>query len=527
MPLETKTLDETIDLARALIRNLIPEADLSEGSDYDITARLLAAIYLGNQGQAEYLKKQILPDDADADFVEDHAEARGLERLDATKSVGKVLLTSSADDDVQPDDSELVHGDGRKYSLQGSATTDTPGFAGLSVASGSTAQRIYVDGFTPGNLSADDPISIGGDTAVVREVLDGVSAIDLYYPLAAAPSAGTAIDPLTGVVADIIADETGLSGDKPAEDTLTVSSPVGGIDATATVLELSGGADDETTDELRRRTKAVMAARPASGNPAHYMAWALETPDVRVSQAFVFPEIYGQYGHLTLIIMGPPGARVLGTRVQDAVREYIESKAGFADDFEVLSISYDATAIDVDLNITTQVGYEPDWSGSFDVVASSSSGTTVVLSSDPRGTIEVGDRVLLQITGPGLVPLEQRTVSAVLSDRVLLETAPSGDVLGGVQTMRPGGPNAEAIIEAIIDLFDGLGPSANDGATQTDRVPTEGEAFRSELTLARLYETVMAVEGTQNMTVVFPSTDKRAALTNVLQLGTLDLSLSS
>ena len=59
MPLATRTFDESYQLARSLLRNYIDDSDVSEGSDYDITARILAGLFIGNQGQAEFLGDQI------------------------------------------------------------------------------------------------------------------------------------------------------------------------------------------------------------------------------------------------------------------------------------------------------------------------------------------------------------------------------------------------------------------------------------------------------------------------------------
>ena len=77
MALETKTLQETEELLRASVRGFIGEADVSALSDYDITVRILAMLFLGNQAQALEAVNQAFARKADADWLEEHKTAQG------------------------------------------------------------------------------------------------------------------------------------------------------------------------------------------------------------------------------------------------------------------------------------------------------------------------------------------------------------------------------------------------------------------------------------------------------------------
>ena len=65
-----------------------------------------------------------------------------------------------------------------------------------------------------------------------------------------------------------------------ASVSLTSGPPGGGVNATATVVSMSGGADAETDDQLRARVLNQIQQPPMGGDANDYVQWALLVPGV-------------------------------------------------------------------------------------------------------------------------------------------------------------------------------------------------------------------------------------------------------
>lgn len=84
----------------------------------------------------------------------------------------------------------------------------------------------------------------------------------------------------------------GALGSLSAGAKLTLASPIGGVDAQATVAAgPSDGSDEEDDESLRARLLLRIQAPPHGGAYHDYLAWALEVPGV--TRAFVFPLQFG------------------------------------------------------------------------------------------------------------------------------------------------------------------------------------------------------------------------------------------
>ena len=74
--------------------------------------------------------------------------------------------------------------------------------------------------------------------------------------------------------------DPGAAGDLAPGATLSVVSPPDGVDATASVISMDGGVNDETTDQLRVRVLLRIRQPPMGGAAIDYEHWALAVAGV-------------------------------------------------------------------------------------------------------------------------------------------------------------------------------------------------------------------------------------------------------
>lgn len=105
-------------------------------------------------------------------------------------------------------------------------------------------------------------------------------------------AAGVAAGPLQAVV-------SGASGNTVGGTALTITSPVTGLSATATIdgNGITGGADPEDVESLRARVLQRLQQTPSGGGPGDYVAWALSVPGV--TRAWEYP-LEGGAGTVTV-----------------------------------------------------------------------------------------------------------------------------------------------------------------------------------------------------------------------------------
>jgi uncharacterized phage protein gp47/JayE len=85
---------------------------------------------------------------------------------------------------------------------------------------------------------------------------------------------------LVPVTANIRAIQAGLSGNLPDGTALSITPSILGVNSTVVALNLTGGTDAETDDELRARVLRRIQNPPMGGDEADYEAWALAVPGV-------------------------------------------------------------------------------------------------------------------------------------------------------------------------------------------------------------------------------------------------------
>jgi uncharacterized phage protein gp47/JayE len=119
-----------------------------------------------------------------------------------------------------------------------------------------------------------------GATVLAGSVLSAYDGVLYEVDADVTLSAGTAVAAITAV-------DAGLAGNRLTGQTLTLQSPVAGVNAGAVAGALTGGADLETDDALRGRLLARIKQPPQGGAKLDYEAWALAVPGV--TRAWVYP----------------------------------------------------------------------------------------------------------------------------------------------------------------------------------------------------------------------------------------------
>ena len=511
MPLTTKTFSELVTLAKNAVRTRITQADTSDGSHYDLFSRMLAAVFFGNQEQARYVLRQIFPDTAETSFLEDHADGRGIDRLQPAAGGGQVQIEGTASS-TQGAGSALTHADGTAYTMGSGVTLTLPTWTGKTVGSGSSVGRVIV---LPdvSDMSADDLVTIDGEVRAIRTVLNSVNAIDFYEPLAAAPAATTAITATAGAVATVTADATGKSANKDTGDTLTLSSPGAGVTAATTVLEISGGRDLERDEELAERIQDFDSRRPGAGNLEQIREWARTVDGVGVSEAFVFPGFRG-FGTVDVVIYGASGSRAMPSEDVATVQAALDTLTDPGLDLLVLSAVFESIPSDIVIRVEPAPGFEADFSDlTFEITGSSSTTSRLFLNADPVGTIEVGDRVFVPVQIGGMWKTYEQNVTALNSGSQYIDVeAPSGGVaLPAAPTVGteilPSGPFGATLLAAIEAVFEDLGPGTDfidlsiQSAITVHRHPEPATAFDPNLRETRLLKAALGVTGAEDANV--------------------------
>jgi uncharacterized phage protein gp47/JayE len=131
---------------------------------------------------------------------------------------------------------------------------------------------------------AQGTVSATGQQGFVIPAATQLDILGITYETTADITMGT--DPAIVPVRSLTAGAIGNADNGTSADFI---SPISGIDAQATVIELTGGADTETDDELRARILFRIRNPPMGGSEADYISWALSVPGV--TRAWAAPEM--------------------------------------------------------------------------------------------------------------------------------------------------------------------------------------------------------------------------------------------
>lgn len=154
-----------------------------------------------------------------------------------------------------------------------------------------TAEREYLlqqaafYGITPipATFASGDLTATGTDTSVIPAgtVLVRDDGFTYETTAEATISGGTA-------TVNAQASFAGADGNLAAGETLTLETPIAGVNSTLTVAAggITGGNDEETTEALRSRFELRLQEPPAGGSDQDYVAWSLEVAGV--TRAWVY-----------------------------------------------------------------------------------------------------------------------------------------------------------------------------------------------------------------------------------------------
>jgi uncharacterized phage protein gp47/JayE len=226
MPWATPTLRDVRSLVRDAVNASLP------GADANVPNSVLR-VMSDNQGAlchltlqyVDWLALQLLPDTAEVVWLDRHGQ---IWLVNADGSTGRKLAT-------------LAQGTAQFVGIIDG--TVIPTYSQLQTA-------VQVNPAQPGNL-------------LMFETLEDITTS------AAAPVEGT-----------IRAIQPGSIGNLPSGTTLAFTPTINGVSARAIAVDLTGGTDTETDDELRARVLQRIRNPPMGGDLQDYVAWALAVPGV-------------------------------------------------------------------------------------------------------------------------------------------------------------------------------------------------------------------------------------------------------
>lgn len=190
--------------------------DVPELSDIDIRMRVLAGEIYNDEVNLEFLKRQMFPNTASGEYLNYHAETRGISRKPALKAKGTV--------------------------------------------------RFYVEDTSPDAvvIPANTIVSTGGENPV-RFTTDSEVILEAGYHF---------------VSANCTAQTAGARGNVGAEKIDTIITNIVGVDSVKNLYAFTGGSDTESDDALRERIIATYKNVSNGTNIAYYKKLALSVDGV-------------------------------------------------------------------------------------------------------------------------------------------------------------------------------------------------------------------------------------------------------
>ena len=222
MPLSTPDFASIRDTLLRDLQNLRADADTGPDSDFFVRASSVASAAEGLYQHQSWIARQIFPDTADSEFLEQHARLRGIVRKPASAAAGKLQLSGNPN----------------------------------TVVSGSLQVRL-------GDQLYATPAT-GGDGGPYAFQLD---------------ASGQA-------TVDIRAGQPGPAGNQPANLQVDLMQAPPGVAGKALLLSMGGAVDVESDQALLERLLELIRRPPAGGNQHDYRRWALEVKGVTAAYVY-------------------------------------------------------------------------------------------------------------------------------------------------------------------------------------------------------------------------------------------------
>ena len=298
---------ELIDRSRGDIAKNLPGVDPTVHGSF---VRALADVLSGRAYDLTILQQQVLqqlmPTLSGGEYLEQWAAYEGLTRNPATGSSGPATVTGTAGATLASG-TELTTSTGGTYVIQDGVTLaarflllSSLSRSGSTVTGVTSSSHGLATGMTV-TISGADQVQYNGVYAITV-TSETQFTYTLVGTLPATPATGTIYASYIGAEIDLESSGTGPGVNLDSGATLTLATPVSGVDTTVRVQfsGISGAVDTETDTELRARVLQSRSNPVANFNEAAIVKAALAVPGVtRVKVKRVTPEI----GDVTILFV--------------------------------------------------------------------------------------------------------------------------------------------------------------------------------------------------------------------------------
>ncbi len=271
------------------------------------------------------------------------------------------------------------------------------------------------------------------------------------------------------------------------------ATPAGLENEVVLVADLDdGGEDKEPIGPYRSRILNRIAQPAMGGNANDWKQWVIESADYIVD-GYVWPNRNGRGSvDITGLREGSGEARLLTLAERDDLLDYVDSLRPVSSEARVLEVT--AEALDTEIVVTPENDpqYAKDWDDSTPLVVSTwTPGTrTLVFTTARPASMAVGHRIVVDETSG--VPMVIESLSS--TDAVVVEDA-LGQTPVATELVYAGGPLTIPVRDAILALFDSLGPRVGDFG--------QGD-WESTFRLSSYFETVQTTEGVLDSEPIAP-----------------------
>lgn len=521
------TEDELQQLCRDHFRFLTDgKADVGFGSDYDITARLIASLAKMGQEQGKALLKATNPTNAFGAFLRHHGFCQGVGptladvTTDAVQATGYAIITSTTSSQTLPSGSTLVHADGTQYVTTASVTTSSSGLtlrAGFRCEESRTAVR---PGHVGGGIvvPAANEVYRRASTGQLLGVRASYSSADpvsfsrweFYNPADSDLVLLETFTPVIGRVVPVRAVSAGESGNKDVGDALVVQSPPGTIQATAAIVRMGGGRNEMAPNDVRQRLREMFARRAPIDTPQNVRDLALSMPGFPFRDVYVWPDGSGH----RIIPLAKFGA-VAFAADDVAIESYVKANQPLG--WSTGTMSPDEVApVACFIDVQCAPGMQPDFdigeSTMMCTVSAVTSGNTSITytKTSTNATVPpVGARLLISgIERAAVDPYV--TMEAFIVQRKIIAVTATTSTSVTVTLDRPipqynvlymfvtaGGPIGQSVIDAVLAAYDSAGMTT----TSTPPIPVIYPSAQASTHDALLSNAVAKVPGVVDVSV--------------------------